>query len=365
VDLDLSDDQELFRETTHRFLAERWPSAEVRRLLDDTTGFDRELWERGAELGWTATLIPEEFGGGTISGESVRDVAIIAEELGRALVAGPVLPTNIVAYALARNGPEPLAKEHLPQLAAGQRVAAWVGDAGSIDAATIDGGYRLTGVASPCQDARVADLLLVSVTTTGGVTQLLVPATTPGLEVEVLGGLDLTRRYCRVRFHAVDVPAAAVVGRADEGRHELELQRSLALALQCADTVGATDAVYEMTLEYVKQRKAFGRPIGSYQALKHRLAEMLLWLESSKAATCAAVAAVQAERDALETARVAKAYVADRCPAIVRDCLQMHGGIGYTWEHDLHLFLRRVDANAAIHGGVDDHLDALAGTIGF
>jgi alkylation response protein AidB-like acyl-CoA dehydrogenase len=163
----------------------------------------------------------------------------------------------------------------------------------------------------------------------------------------------------------VEVPASAVIGRVDAAGHELELQLALSLALQCADTIGATDAAYEMTLDYVKERKAFGRPIGSYQALKHRLADMLLWLESSKAATSAAVAAVQAGHGALETARIAKAYVADRCPAIVRDCLQMHGGIGCTWEHDLHLFLRRVDANAAIHGGVDQHLDALAGQIGF
>lgn len=365
MDLDLSDDQELFRETTHRFLAERWPMAQVRRLLEDTTGLDRELWEQGAELGWTATLIPEELGGGTISGEGVCDVAIIAEELGGSLVSGPVLPTNVVAYALARGGPERLAKEHLPQIAAGQRFAAWVADAGAVAAVSIDGGYRLTGEASPVQDAHVADVFLVPVTTARGVTQLLVPATTPGLAVEVLGGFDLTRCYCRIRFDGVDVPVAAVVGSADADGHELELQRSLALTLQCADTVGATNAVYAMTLAYVKERKAFGRPIGSYQALKHRLADMLLWLESAKAATSAAVAAVQAERRALESARMAKAYVADRCPAIVRDCLQMHGGIGYTWEHDIHLYLRRVEANSVIDGGVDHQLDALAGTIGF
>jgi alkylation response protein AidB-like acyl-CoA dehydrogenase len=161
------------------------------------------------------------------------------------------------------------------------------------------------------------------------------------------------------------VPASAVVGTPQEARSEVELQLALALALQCAETVGATEAVYEMTLQYVKDRKAFGRPIGSYQALKHRLADMLLWLESSKAATSAAVAAVQSERGAVAAARVAKAYVADRCPEIVRDCLQLHGGIGYTWEHDLHLFLRRVEANASIHGGVDHHLGALATAIGF
>jgi alkylation response protein AidB-like acyl-CoA dehydrogenase len=365
VDLDLSDDQEIFRDTTRRFLRDRWPMTAVRRLLDEPTGFDRELWRLGAQLGWTATLVPESLGGGTISGDGVRDLAILAEELGSALVAGPVLPTNVVAYALARDGAGPLAREHLPRIAAGDRIAVWLADAAALDSATLETGFRLTGTVSPVQDAHVADILLVSVTTERGVTQLIVPATSAGLEVERLGGLDLTRRHCRVCFAGVEVPASAVIGRVDAAGHELELQLALSLALQCADTIGATDAAYEMTLDYVKERKAFGRPIGSYQALKHRLADMLLWLESSKAATSAAVAAVQAGHGALETARIAKAYVADRCPAIVRDCLQMHGGIGCTWEHDLHLFLRRVDANAAIHGGVDQHLDALTGQIGF
>jgi alkylation response protein AidB-like acyl-CoA dehydrogenase len=364
VDLHLSDDQQVFRDSTRRFLRERWPMTVVRRLLENPTGFDRDLWEHAAQLGWTATLVPEELGGGTISGAGVRDLAIVAEELGGALVAGPVLPTNVVAYALARNGAGPLAEEHLPQIAAGKRIAVWL-DAGTLDVATVENGFRLTGTASPVQDVHVADILLVSATTEHGVTQLIVPATSPGLHVEVLGSLDRTRRYCRVDFAAVEVPATAVLGRFDAARHELELQRALTLALQCADTVGATDAAYEMTLDYVKKRKAFGRPLGSYQALKHRLAEMLLWLESSKAATSAAIEAVQAEHRALETAHLAKAYVADRCPAIIRDCLQMHGGIGCSWEHDLHLFLRRVDANAAIHGGVDQHLDAVASQIGF
>ena len=140
------------------------------RFFDDPTGFDRDLWKQGAELGWTAPLIPEGLGGGTVSGEGVRDVAIVTEELGRALVAGPVLPTNVVAYALARNGPEALTKEHLPALAAGQRVAAWLADPSALDAVPVDGGFRLTGTVSPVQDAHVADLMLVTATTGTGPT---------------------------------------------------------------------------------------------------------------------------------------------------------------------------------------------------
>jgi alkylation response protein AidB-like acyl-CoA dehydrogenase len=138
----------------------------------------------------------------------------------------------------------------------------------------------------------------------------------------------------------------------------------LALALQCAETVGAAGTVFDFTMQYVQDRKAFGRPIGSFQALKHRLAEHVLWLETAKAVTSTAVAAVQSGESALDAARLAKAWVAERCPALVRDCLQMHGGIGFTWEHDIHLYLRRVDTNTAIHGGIDAQLDALAPTIG-
>ena len=156
----------------------------------------------------------------------------------------------------------------------------------------------------------------------------------------------------------------AVVGRVDGAGADVEAQMALALALQCAETIGSTDRMYEVLLEYVRDRKSFGRPIGSYQAIKHRLVDMLLWLESGKAATVASIKAVQSEIDATSMARVAKSYIADRCPAILRECLQLHGGIGYTWEHDLHLYLRRVETNAAIHGGADYHRDRLAATIG-
>lgn len=369
MDLDLNDEQELFRATAAKFLGDRWPTTAVRRLIGDTSGIDRDVWEGGAELGWTSLLVPEELGGGSLSGEGVRDLAIIAEETGRALVAGPLLPTNVVAFALARDPASGLARAHLPDVAAGRQLVAWVAEPAAVLTPAGDG-YRITGTVGPVQDAQVADYLLVTghLEPGDGGTQLLVPATTPGVSVEPLDGLDLTRRYCRVRFDGVALPASALAGQGGPG---LDAQLALALALQCAETVGATRAAYEMTLRYVRERKAFGRPIGSYQALKHRLAEMLLWLESAQAVTGAAAAAVQAasanrtDTGALVAARTAKAYVADRCPAIVRDCLQMHGGVGYTWEHDIHLYLRRVETNAEIYGGAAHHLGALAPSLGF
>jgi alkylation response protein AidB-like acyl-CoA dehydrogenase len=372
MDLDLSSDQELLLETTGRFLASNWTTTEVRRLIADPTGFERGVWNDGAQLGWTSMLVPEEFGGGTISGEGVRDLGIIAELLGRSLFAGPVLPTNIVADALARSS-SGLAKEHLTRIAAGKETAAWavaedhedwIARSGSVKAVRTDNGYRLTGVKTPIQDAHIADQLLVSAATQNGSAQFLVAPSTPGVTVQALDGMDLTRHYARVVFDGAEVPASAMVGESGPEATELETQFALALSLQCAETVGATDRMYDVTLQYVKDRRAFGRPIGSYQSLKHRLADMLLWLESAKAVTVAALKAVQLDVDAGNAASLAKAYVADRCPVIVRECLQMHGGIGYTWEHDLHLYLRRVETNSAIYGGVDFHRDRLAPAIG-
>jgi alkylation response protein AidB-like acyl-CoA dehydrogenase len=366
VDLDLSSDQELFKETTEKFLSARWTASSVRKLIGDPVGFDRAMWEQGAELGWTSMLVPEEFGGGSISGEGVCDLGIVAELLGRFLFAGPVLPTNIVAAALGRNASDQLAKEFLADMAAGRTIATWTGPAadGGLEAIAAGAGYQLSGVVGPVQDAQVADQLLVTARTAAGVTQFLVPRDIPGLSIEALDGLDLARRFARVAFDGVEVSRSAVIGEADGADDDVEFQFSLALALQCAETVGATDRIYEMTLQYMKDRKSFGRPIGSYQALKHRLADMLLWLESAKAVTLAALKAVQFGVDARDAASLAKAYVADRCPVILRECLQLHGGIGYTWEHDLHLYMRRVESNAAIYGGVDHHRDRLAPSIG-
>jgi alkylation response protein AidB-like acyl-CoA dehydrogenase len=373
LDLNLSDDQQLFLDTTRKFLGANWPMTENRDLVSDSSGFDRGVWAKGADLGWTSMLVPDEYGGGSISGQGVSDLAIIAEELGRVLFPGPVLPTNIVAFALARSGSDQLAKEHLPSIATGSELAAWAvaepgerwgPDASSVTSRPAGSGFVLSGVKAPVQDAHVADVLLVSAETPNGLTQFLVPTDAPGLTVTILEALDLTRRFCRVDFESVEVPASALVGEVGQASAAVDEQLALALALQCAETVGAADWAYETTLSYIKDRKSFGRPIGSYQALKHRMADMLLWLESSKAVAVDAANAVQFGVNSAGAASSAKAYVADRCPVIVRECLQFHGGIGYTWEHDLHFYMRRVESNAAIYGGPDYHLDRLAPAVG-
>lgn len=373
MQFDLSDDQLMVQETTRRFLETEFPITRVRDLIDDEVGFDRSLFSQGAELGWFSLLVPEADGGGSLSGEPATDAALIVEELGRAVFCGPVIPCNVVADAIARSGSDAQRAAHLGGIIAGETIATWAfaEDNDRWDSVGVhlraephDDGFRLTGTKTFVQDAHAADLILVTARTDDGLAQFLVPAGTDGMTITPLECLDLGRRFADVDFDAVIVGADDVLGIAGEAANAVERQRDLATALLCAETVGTLDVCFAMTLEYTKTRKAFGRPIGSFQALKHRLADMSLWLESSKAAAVAATQAVDHDIDRADAVSVAKSYISDRGPAIVRDCLQLHGGIGFTWEFDLHLYLRRVESNAALYGSVADHQDRLAEIVG-
>lgn len=373
MDLDLTDEQEMFHSATRKFLERVSSMAHVRELWKCESGFDRAAWRQAAELGWFAAFADEQNGGGSVSGHPVADASIVVEEVGRALFPGPVVPTNVVAYAIAQSGSSAQRLEYLPGLIGGDSIGAWAfaESTDSWDGAGIDleampegEGFRLTGLKSCVQDAASADLLVVSARAPAGLTQFLLPKGTPGVNVSPLDSLDLGRRFANVQFDAAVVPSHALLGDVGGAGAAIERQRDLATVLVCAETVGAVNRCYEMTLEYARMRKTFGRPIGSYQALKHRFADMLLWLEGAKAITVAAASAAELDVDRAEYASIAKAYVSDRGPAIVRDCLQIHGGIGYTWEYDLHLFLRRVDSNAALFGGAAHHEDRLAHLVG-
>jgi alkylation response protein AidB-like acyl-CoA dehydrogenase len=365
MEIGLSDDQQLLRETTRRVLEERSPLTRVRELSDDPLGFDREVWAQGAELGWYAMLVPEAHGGGSVSGDGLVDLSMIAEELGRMLQPGPVLATNVVASALAELGSPEQCDRYLPSIASGELVGTWAfaepdrdWSAASVTLAATpsSGGFVLDGVKAYVQDAHAADLMLVTATAPGGLTQFLVPAGTPGVTVEALESLDLARRLADVRFLAVEVPPDAMLGAPGAAGEAVERQLQVALVLQCAETNGATAQGLDMTVQYAKDRVAFGRPIGSYQALKHRMADHRMWLEGSYAITAYAARSVQHARpDAAVAARVAKAHVGRRSSAILHDCIQLHGGIGMTWDYDLHLYFRRAISNEVLYGAPDEH----------
>jgi len=370
VDLELTPDQELLRDTTRKFLQATVPLIEVRALAENPAGFDRGWWQKGADLGWTSLLVDEQRGGGSISGEGLRDLALVAEEMGAMVSPGPLIATNVVAQTLSCDASDEVAQQVLPGLLSGESVAAWcVAEPGrevTPDGMTLharrDGDeFVLDGVKCPVEAGGEADWLLVTATGSDGLSQFLVPSSAPGLRITPLRGLDLVRRHAEIRFEDVRVRASAVVGVLGCASLSFERQIQTVLLLQCAEIVGATDRVFDFTVQYAFDRSSFGRALASYQALKHRFADMKLWIESAQAITVDATRAVQAGApDAAEVIRIAKAYVAERCPELIQDCIQMHGGIGVTWEHNLHLYLRRVVVHRQTYGDPMQQRDQVA-----
>jgi alkylation response protein AidB-like acyl-CoA dehydrogenase len=363
---DLSDDTEFFRATSSRFIADEMPIAFTRALASDPDGFDRDTWRRAAELGWTSLLAPASLGGGGLSENAVVDLAVVVEEMGRRIAPGPLLPVNVVVDALARGGQPAVVEDVVPGLMAGDTIAAWA-LAESRDVWGVDGlgetvlredgdDLVVSGRKRFVEAAASADVLLVSAVSSAGPTQVLVDARTEGVTVVPGRSVDLVRRFADVVFDGVRIPAWAVVGTMGDAATDIEHQCRLALALQVAETVGMLDHVYSTTVEYLADRWSFGRPLASYQALKHRLADMLLALETSKGCAEAAVDAVGADDPHVcRDVSVAKAYVGRASIDLLGECVQLHGGIAMTWEHDLHLYERRAAVNRAVYGTPEYH----------
>lgn len=372
--LELTEEQEFFRDTTRRFLESETPLATVRALYDSAEGFDRAWWRKAAELGWTSLFVPEAFGGGSLSGGPAADAVIVAEEMGRLVSPGPFQAVNVVAAALAWSGSDVQRAGVLPGLVSGTSVATWAhSEPGGrwrpdelTTSASFEGGeVVLTGEKAYVESAGAADHLLVSARSGEEIVQVLVPAGTPGMTVASGRSVDMTRRFGRVRLDGVRLPAEAAVGQPAPASRALQRQLSLALALQCAELVGVANRTLEFTLDYAGDRFAFGRPIVSFQALKHRIADMTVWLEGSKAVSDELALAVDEDRgDASTLGSVAKAYVGEHCPDIVDDCVQMTGGIGVTWEHDIHLYNRRAVVDRALYGTPEEHKERLVALLG-
>ena len=370
MDLELSEDQEFFRETTRKFLESEIPVERVRELADDPAGFDRDWWRQGAEMGWTSMLVPEEHGGVSLEGEGLLDLVIVAEEMGRLVTPGPLLPTNVVALAVSERGTPSQQAELLGGIVSGDVLATWAleepngrwqSDQISLEARRTKEGYVLQGIKSPVEAAGQVDHFLVTAVCNSGHIQFLVPSDAAGLSVTPMESLDLVRRYGEVHFDDVFAPESSVLGEAGNASLDVERQLQVAIALQLAETVGTVDRVFDLTLEWMFDRHSFGRPLASYQALKHRVADMKLYHEASQAAATAVARAVQ-HRDEEAPAKVsaAKSYVGDHATFVLQECVQMHGGLGVTWEYDLHLYLRRATTNQLHYGTPKDHRERLA-----
>jgi alkylation response protein AidB-like acyl-CoA dehydrogenase len=365
MELNLATDQRLFLSTVAEFAEKTMSVQHVRELAASGANFDRGWWSRAADLGWTSLLAPEEAGGGTLSGEGLVDLTLVAEQLGRTAAPGPLLATNVVVAGLVAAGAAGPHAESLAGLMAGEVIATWAVYAPGrafdpqhpgVTARGDGAGYILCGSADRVEVADSAELFLVTATSETGPSQFLVPADRPGLGVRASTSLDAVRHFGELHFDDVAVSPAALVGAAGRAGAAIERQLQVALVLQSAETVGAITRVLDFTVQWAFDRYAFGRPLASYQALKHRFADMKTWVEASAAITAAAARAVQrGDADAGLLASAAKSYVGAKAPEIVQDCVQLHGGIGVTWEHDLHLYLRRVTVNRSLYGTPEQH----------
>ena len=363
-----SSEKILFTSTTQAFLQKEAPLRRVRELHAAGVSFDPAWWRRAAELGWTALLVPEDLGGGSISGNGVEDLAMVAEQLGKTVAPGPLYPVSVVLAALVESTDRQAHTANIDSLMSGETVASWaVSEPGrgwapldpSVTATRTDTGFRIDGTKDRVEAGAQSAVLLVVARCgpdASEIRQFLVPTDAPGVRLESQQSVDLVKQYARVHFDGVVVEPSAVVGSAAETASLIDRQSQLAQVLQCAEVVGILQTVFDFTVQWALDRHTFGRPLASYQALKHGFADMKLWLEACRATTAAAVADVAARSPGAGlSASIAKSYVGEMAGRVVQACVQMHGGIGVTWEHDLHLYLRRVTLYRSMFGTPEEH----------
>ncbi|WP_205874011.1 acyl-CoA dehydrogenase family protein [Mycobacterium camsae] len=353
----------LFTTTSQAFLSKEASLRHVRELHAAGASWDPAWWRRAAELGWAGLLVPEELGGGSVSGDGVADLAVIAELLGKTVAPGPLYPVSTVLAALVDSAERDTHGALIESLISGETVGSWAVSEPrrgwaprdpTVTATAVGSGYRIDGIKDRVEAGAQSAVLLVVARSAEGVRQFLVPTDAPGVRITPLQSVDLVKQYARVEFDGA--VAAAAVGTAAETAALIERQSQIAQVLQCAESVGILQTVFDFTVQWALDRHSFGRPLASYQALKHGFADMKLWLEAARATTAAAVADVAARApDAGLSASIAKSYLGEVGVEIVQRCVQMHGGIGVTWEHDLHLYLRRITLYRSMFGTPEEH----------
>jgi alkylation response protein AidB-like acyl-CoA dehydrogenase len=362
---DLTDEQQAIKSTAHDFLASRFKSERIREIAAGETGFDASGWQEMAELGWAGLALPEEWGG---QGLGIVELAVLFEEMGYALAPSPLLSNTIAGLAIAAAGSDEQRGRYLPRIASGElRATPALTDAGtpavpgSFAMAAQDGGdgVVLDGEKTLVMDAASADLLLVA---TSDGRRHLVEKDAAGVTVIPEESIDLTRRLSSVRFDGVRVaPEDTLPGGAEDYFPPVFLRACVAIA---AESTGVAQRALDFSVAYAKDRQQFGRPIGAYQAVSHRCAQMLLETENSRSAVYGAAWAADAEPESLPlAASMAKAYASDAGWRVPDAAIQVHGGIGFTWEHDLHFFLKRGRANAATFGDAKWHRERVADAV--
>lgn len=366
----LAEEHEDFRESVRSFVERVSPEDRVRRLMADERGHDPQVWRQMAEqLGLQGLALPERFGG---SGASFLELGVVLEEMGRAVMCGPFFSTVVLAAgALLHCGDEQAQDDFLPGIAAGETIAtvaltersgSWWGEEVEARATKEDGIWRLSGVKSFVLDGHVADLLLVFARTGAGLSLFAVYGEAAGVTRRALPTVDQTRKQAVVEF---DRTPARLIGAEGGARRVLGRVMDLAAAGLAAEQVGGAQRCLEMAVEYAKVRTQFGRQIGSFQAIKHKCADMLMAVETARSAAHYALYAAAEDLEELPViASLAKAYCSDAYSMVATENVHVHGGIGFTWEHPAHLYFKRAMSSALLFGDPDRHRARYAEGVG-
>jgi alkylation response protein AidB-like acyl-CoA dehydrogenase len=370
VNFAFTEEQEELRKAVRRFLEDKSPETEVRRLMETTEGYEPAVWTQMADqLGLQGLAIPEAYGG---HGFSYVELIVVLEEMGRALLCAPYFSSvALAANLLLVSGDEAAKQEYLPGIAGGTTIATvalaessgrWDEPGVTLAATGSPGGWTLTGEKLYVLDGSTSDLILVAARAPAGVSVFAVDKGAAGLTATPLSTMDQTRKQARLGFEATP---ARLLGQEGAGWAALSKMLDLAAAALAAEQVGGAQKVLEMAVEYAKVRVQFGRPIGSFQAIKHKCADMLLEVESAKSAAYYAGWAAAEDNDELPVvASLAKSYCSEAYFHAAAENIQIHGGIGFTWEHPAHLYFKRAKSSELLFGDPTYHRELLAQRIG-
>ncbi len=374
MDIGFTEEQELLRETARKFLDSECDTRFVRARMAEPAAVTDEFWQKLAEQGWLGIVYPEEAGGSELG---LVDLVVLMEEMGRRVMPGPFLSTVLLGgAAIAEAGAIEQRREWLPRIAAGEAKSAlawtepnlrWDAAGITLQAREAGGGFTLSGSKLFVGDAHLADILVIAARTRDGSTMedgvslFLVPKEARGLSVTLLPTIDETRKLCEVRLDNVALPASALLGEKHGGWAPLAQVVARATVALCAEMCGGAQQVLDMTVDYAKLRVAFGKPIGSYQGVKHQAADMLVAIENAKSLTYYAAWALDEGLDEAPLAvSMAKAQASDTYRKVAGSGIQLHGGIGMTWEHDLQLYFKRAKASEVAFGDASWHRERVA-----
>lgn len=373
MDFALTPEQEMIRATAEAFLADASSSAAVRRAMDTDIGFDANVWHQvSKEFGWCATVIPEALGG---LGLTIIEQAILMEQMGRRLFCSPYFATAcLAAPALLEIGTPAAREEYLPSIAAGEIAATlafgehgldWNIDGVTATATPVAGGYSLSGRFQHVPDGTSAQLLLLPARISGRdqVSLFAIPAASQGITTHPSTTIDATRRVAEVRLSELHVAENAIVSMPGDVGDGLARTSALAAIALAAEQLGAAQQCLDMTLAYIAERRQFGRPISSFQAVKHRCAEAMVRIEAARSAVLGAACAVAISPTTstlmLESA-CAKTMTSDCFFHCATEAVQLHGGVGFTWEYDPHLYFKRAQASGQWLGNCDSLRERVA-----